>query len=531
MKKILIIIVTLIVAIITMAYLYFSGLNSEQKNNDSSLYAATMNSAFIFSFENDKSILDILKAQDLFKEIAGEEKFSELESLKAYILSVPEINHSIDKQAVYISLIPGENKNIDFLYSTQIKPEISIGQLRKTLKDHSIETGDKENLISMQLPDSSIFYLGIKDNLLLLSDAAKPISDVLSSSLNRNSKFVDYIKSNSRITKNSLAEVYINFELMPSLLKAVIPGKLTGELSLLNNQRTFACLTYNFSKEKILLTGTTTFNDDLGYYHLFDRLNAQKINITNILPENTANYSVFAIDNYTNWKRSLDEWFTGIKDDQHISETINTYNEKYRINLDQVFPRYFKNQFISFQLSTTEKIGAIELSNGDKVAQLLLDLTTEYNPDIKILKEDNLLYAYFGEPLKKFKRPFYCIIDNYMVFSNHASSLQSFLNSYKSNKLLINNPDYSAATDQLANTANISYFIDLKNSADIFLKNLYQPYYKQIRDEKGLKNYTSFIYQLSGDNGKFQTNILISKKIKLSPDNNSLQTDSIISIP
>ncbi|TKC09029.1 hypothetical protein [Pedobacter frigoris] len=531
MKKILAIIITLIAAIITMAYLYFSGLNSELKNNDSSLYAATTNSAFVFSFENDKSVLDILKAQDLFKEIAGDDKFSELESLKTYILSVPEINYAIDKQAVYISLIPGSDKNVDFLYSTQVKSGISIDQLRKVLKDHSIEIVNKENLISIRLPDSNIFYLGIKDNLLLLSSTTKPIINVLSSSINKSSKFVDYIKSNSRITKNSVAEVYINFELMPSLLKAVMPGKLTGELSVLDNQHAFANLTYNFSKEKILLTGTTTPNDDNSFLHLFAGLKAQKISITNILPENTANYSVFAIDNYTNWKKSLNEWFTVVKDDQSTSKIIKTFNEKYRINPDQIFPKYFKNQFITFQLNTAEKIGAIELSNGDKVTQLLLDLSTEYSQDIKVLKEDNLLYAYFGEPLKKFKRPFYCIIDNYMVFSNNASSIQSFLNSYKNNKLLINNQDYSTAIDQLANTANISYFIGLKNSSDIFLKNLYQPYYKQIKNENGLKNYTSFIYQLSGDNGKFQTNVLINKKIKLSPDSNSLQTDSIISIP
>src|SRR5690606_29106601 len=123
----------------------------------------------------------------------------------------------------------------------------------------------------------------------------------------------------------------------------------------------------------------------------------------------------------------------------------------------ETFPRYFKDQLITFQLNTSEKIGALNLSNGDKLTQLLLDLSDSYDEQIKVLKEPDLLYAYFGQPFEGFKKPFYVILDNYMIFANNASTISSFLNSYANNKLLINKPNYISANNQLPGNSNIVF--------------------------------------------------------------------------
>lgn len=508
--------------------MYFSGLNSQREDNDSSLYAATVNSAVIFSFQNDKSIFDILKGQNVLQEVIGENNYTQLQSIKDHILSAPDLNRIIGKQNIYISLIPGKNKQIDLLYSTQINSGANKNLLINALSAAKLQLDSSQKTTTITLPDSSVFYLGIKGNLLLLSSSAQPVSNVLSATINGSNKFVQYIKSTSRLTKNSLAEVYINFKDLPKLLKATMPGKLNGELSVLDNSNAFASLVYNFSKEKVLLTGSTQSNQSNDYYDLFATSNAQKITITNILPENTANYTVFAIENYTNWRQNLEGWFTGQKELNATTDILKNINLKYHIDPNQIFPKYFKDQLITFQLSTTEKIGAINLSNGEKVDQLLLDLSTDYGDGIKIFKESDLLYSYFGEPFKKFKRPYYIIIDNYMVFANNASTVQSFLNSYKNNRLLINKESYINSVNQLPNTSSISFFVDLSNSSNIFLKNIYLPYYKHITTEKGLKNYQSFTYQLNGDNGKFQTNVLMNRKQQpLTLDSLKLENDSL----
>ncbi|MDR6782948.1 hypothetical protein ABIE26_000564 [Pedobacter africanus] len=522
MKKILISIVILFAAIVTMAYLYFSRLNKDQNITDMGLHAAAASSGFIFSFQNDKGVTDILKEQQLFEEILGADKYKLLTTLKKHLFNLPGVSQALDQQKVYISFVAGNKQEIDFLCSTQLGNQENMKQLFASLQRGKIQVQTTKEISRLVLPDSTVFYLGLKQNLAILSHSEQQVQAALTKDTEKKAdKFISYIQENNRFTKNSLAQLYIDFNHVPELLKNIIAGKLNGELAVLNRQNAFASLSYNFSRDKVLLTGTTIVNDQNSYYNLFSSLQSKKISIQNILPANTSSYTIFAIDAYAPWREKLNGWFLSQQEDKKISKRISDINAGYHLNLDDLFPKYFKDQFITFQLSTSEKIGAISLTNGDKMMQLLLDLSEDYNEHIKTFKEADLLYVYFGLPFSNFKKPYYTIIDNYMIFANNVGTLESFLNSYTNNHLLISNPAYISASNQLPESSNLIFYIDHHNSATIFQKHIFLPYYNHFLAEKGLKKYESFTCQLSGDKGKFQTNILINKQ----PD--VLQKDSL----
>lgn len=513
MKKIIISIVVLLVAIVTMAYLYFSRLNAAHNSTDIGLHAATASSAMIFSFENQKGITDILKEQPLFSELLGTEKYKQLSSIKKHLLAIPKVNQETENQYVYVAFVPGSRQETDFLCFTQLHNPAHTPQLLHALKAGGTQMENLKGVFKLTLSDSTVFFMAIKENLIVLSNAQQQITTVLAKNLdNKPDKFAEYIRSSTRFNKNSLAQLYINFNTLPVLLKNIIAGNLNGGLQLLSNQDAFAALNYNYSKDKVLLTGTTATNNPNSYYQLFSELQPQKISIHNLLPVNTATYTIFAIDDYLPWRKKLGSWLSNEKNDKQVSHLIETINTTYHLNLDDIIPKYFKDQLITFQLSTAEKLGAINLTNGDKLMQLLIDLSTDYNDEIKVLKETGILYAYFGLPFEGFKRPYYTILDNHMVFANNAATLQSFLNSYKNNQLLINKANYINAGNQLPGNSSISIYIDHANAAELLRKNINANYYRNIQSDKGLKNYDSFTYQLSGDNGKFQTNILINKQ-------------------
>lgn len=520
MKKIAIIIGLFLIAIIAMAYLYFSRLNADRNTSDISLHAATSSSGLIFSFENEKEITDILKEQPLFSEILGEEKYKQLSSIKKHLLTLPMVNQETANQYIYIGFVPNNKQKMDFICFTQLHNPTYAHQIINAIRTGGTNIEPLKNLSKLTLADSTICYIAIKENLVILSNSSEQVSAYLAKPKGKTNEFADFINTNNKINKNSLAQLYINFNKLPGVLKNIVAGKLNGELSVFNKQNAFATLTYNYSKDKLLLTGTTISNDQNNYYNLFSDQEAQKTNIQNMLPANTSSYTLFAIDNYSEWQKKLKIWMNN-KHDKKSSELIQDINTKYHLNLDEIIPKYFKNQIITFQLSTSEKIGAINLSNGDKLSQLFIDLSNNYDDDIKVLKEEGILYAYFGLPFESFKKPYYIIFDNYMVFANHASTLQAFLNNYDNNQLLINTPNYISAANQLPGNSSISFYLDHNNSNEIIRKNVYLPYYKHVQSEEGLKNYDSFTYQLNGDKGKFQTNILLNKQPQV------LQKDSL----
>lgn len=503
MKKIYITLVVLITATIAMAYLYFSNLNTKAAANDLSLNTATANTAIVFSFDNEKSFYEILDGQDLFERILGRQKSNQLSAIKENLAQATQIYNETNGQKVYVSLLAGQNNNIDFLISTQTKTTID---LQKAIKNN-IKTTAIGKLYQVQLNDSTTCFLSVKDNLILISNTENAIYNALTFKNTSNQNFVNYIKANSLYTKNSLANLFVDFNTVPSLLKNILNTNLSGELSVFDKQDAFATLNYNFSKDKLLLTGTTEIKKN-NYYNLFSNIGEQKIFIDAILSEKTANYTLFTIKDYVSWRKALDKLRTN--ETTEIEQNITKIQQNYGIDLTKIFTTYFKNQFISFQLKSGEKLAALALTNGEKANQLLLDLSTEYKDPIRIFKEDKIPYYFFGTPFKNFKKPFYVIIDNYLVMANNASSIESFLNDYQNNKLLVNDKNYINLKNQLSPLGTISFYVSNSNSNSIFGKNIKPIYDKQYQSKLGLNKFSAFCYQLSGDNGKFLTNFLLT---------------------
>lgn len=512
MKKIVILTSILFLGVTFMAYLYFSKLGNENDAKDLALQSATNNAALVFSFQNDKGFYDVMEGQQLIQQVLGSDKMNLLRQLKSGIIDDNLLNKYLKDQQVYISVLPDSNKTLNFLITLQIQPDNDIKKFYGVLKTKKSITENSKELYTVKLNDSLSVFLGVHGQVLTVSTSLKLINDA-NVRLTEN-PFTEYIKENNHQIKNVLAHVYINFNQAPLLLKNIIAGNINGEIAVFNKQNSFAVLNYNFSKEKILFSGNTELKDPQNYLKLFENTAAQNTAIQNVLPDNTANYALYAYDEYNKWLKKLNTWQEQTKISDKTSAVIKKIKDEYRIDLNTIFPVYTKNQFILFQLSTTEKLGAISLSNGEKVKQLLLDVSADYSEDIKLFKASDILYSYFGEPFKKFGRPYYTIVDNNLIVANNASTIQSFLNDYKNNRLLIQTPQYLDAVNQISTTSNVSYYINTKNSADIFRNNVQPGFYKHLRADSGLKKFDTFYYQMSAERNKFITNLLLNKYLK-----------------
>jgi hypothetical protein len=512
MKKIVILTSALFLGVAFMAYFYFSKLGTDNDAKDLALQSATNNAALVFSFQNDKGFYNIIEGQQLLQQVLGEEKMNLLKQLKTSIIDDNILNRYLKDQQIYISVLPDSNKTLNFLITLQIQQDNDLKKFYEQLKLKKAITENSKELYMVKINDSLSVYLGIHNQVLTVSTSLKLINDA-NVRLTEN-PFTEYIKENNRQIKNVLAHVYINFNQAPLLLKNIIAGNINGEIGIFNKQNSFAVLNYNFSKEKILFSGNTELKDQQNYLKLFENTAAQNTSIQNILPDNTANYALYAYDDYSKWLKKLNSWQAQTNGTSKTNAVIKNIKDEYRIDLNAIFPAYTKNQFILFQLSTTEKLGAISLTNGEKLKQLLLDVSADYNEDIKLFKSSDILYCYFGEPFKKFGRPYYTIVDNNLVVANNASTVQSFLNDYKHNRLLIQTPQYLDAVNQISTTSNVSYYINTKNSTDIFRNNIQLPFYKHLRADSGLKSFDTFYYQMSADKNKFITNLLLNKYLK-----------------
>lgn len=512
MKKIYIILATLFIVVSGMSYAYFSNLNAAGVKSDLSLKLVAKNAGLVFSFQNDKSVVELLQSQNLFSKIIGMDKTAALDSLRN-ALNIPEVNAMFQDQNVFIGFYPGEKKNLDFMISMQIDPEIEEASIRERLKTARLTLKSYSTYFQFQLPDSSTYYLSLQNRAVLIATSAKLIDQLLADKKkDAEDEFVTFIQKSDRLSKNSLASLYINYKQLPGLMKSITPYFNRGELSILNNQEAYARLSYNFSKEKVYFSGETQVFNTNSYFSLYANLKPEKMALDKILPANTANFTLYAFGDYRIFHHALQKWFISRKEEKNVREKINGINQQYRLNLDDIFLKYINSQAVTFQLENKQKLAAIKLNNGDKVEQLLLDLSDDYDGNIRLLKEPDLLYFYFGEPFKKFNKPYYLILNNYLVLAPYASSLQDLQNNYQNNELLIMDRTYNEVLKQLPSTANILFYMDNKRSQNITINTIYPTYYNQFRSNDGLKFFDGFVYQLSGDQGSFQTNLLLNSR-------------------
>ena len=120
----------------------------------------------------------------------------------------------------------------------------------------------------------------------------------------------------------------------------------------------------------------------------------------------------------------------------NLNETIDQIRNETGINVDRDIKKYSAYEFITFQLSTQERFGAIQLTNGRQMQFFMDPISLEYAGNIRQLAYPRVLYYYFGDAFKQFNKPFFAIVDNQMIVSNSARALQRYLNRYSRNLLI-----------------------------------------------------------------------------------------------
>ena len=64
--------------------------------------------------------------------------------------------------------------------------------------------------------------------------------------------------------------------------------------------------------------------------------------------------------------------------------------------------------------------------------------------------------------LENMKNPYYTYVDDYVVFSNKAASLLSFVEDYEQKNLLKNNPGFENALSYLKSSSTIFLYTDVR---------------------------------------------------------------------
>lgn len=522
MNKIILTTSLLLVAVFTVAYLYFSSISADSHDNDKALSLITNDAALILTFKNDKSIYEIFNDYTVFDAIVGSKKKEELSALKSLLQDSKTVFENTSGEDIFLSFHPLKGDSVAFLWTMALpqgleKPDLIEGLQRNSdvqIKESKI--GETDIIEADVKSLRRIFYLHVSQDVISGSFSKVVMINSLDPKTEKiGPRLIEEVNRSTRQSQNSPASVFINFPSSIPFLAKFFRNKLSGNFTLLNRFNAIATLNMNFKSDALMLNGITeTDTTKQNYINLFLHQKAVNNPIKRIVPDNTANYIAYGVSDYHIFHQDLKGLLKARNELEKLKVNLDLIRNETGIDVDRDIKKYWGNEFITFQLSTQEKFGGIQLTNGRQMQFFMDPISSEYADNIRHLDYPGILYYYFGDAFKQFNKPFFAIVDNQMIVSNSARALQRYSNRYRRN-LLHTNQGFINFDQLVADNSNISVFVHTRNSGSNIKSQLKPAYASNFKSgEFGLNEFYGFSYQLSSENYHFFTNFYAGYKEK-----------------
>ena len=527
MKTIIGITSALFIAVLSVAYLYFSNLNVKNRSNNQILSEIPSDASVIFQHQNDQSLYDIFKDYTIFDTIVGPQKKEDIHWLTNYLMSNVTLKTVMSGQKVFLSFHPSKTDSVDFLWSMQLKEKLNEEDIRK------ISVSDPSNqILTFQETEQDIFLIKNKTrNRPFYFAIVKGIvrgsfnKDLLFRSLDKNSEkidpeFIKTINEGVRKDENALVNLFINYN-RQGFLQPFFRNNLSGNFEILQSFSGFSSLSLNYKNDDLIYNGLTNIlNKKNNYTRLFLNQTPVKNTIKTILPYNTSNALVYGLSSYTLFHDELSGLFKDRKELDTLNKQMGKITSETGVNPDRDLQKLWGNELSTIQLSTYENLAIIKVTNGTQMQFFLEPLSSTYSETIRKINFESLFYNYWGDPLKKYAKPFYMISDNLLILSNSPGTLQRYLKDYNSEKFLLKTESFRQFDQLVGDQSNISFILHFSNSASI-LKNLLKRNYAENfgNDKHGIKDLYAVSYQLASNKDHFFTNFYTGyKKSATTPD-------------
>jgi hypothetical protein len=527
MKTIIGITSALFIAVLSVAYLYFSNLNVKNRSNNQILSEIPSDASVIFQHQNDQSLYDIFKDYTIFDTIVGPQKKEDIHWLTNYLMSTVTLKTVMSGQKVFLSFHPSKTDSVDFLWSMQLKDKLNEEDIRK------ISVSDPSNqILTFQETEQDIFLIKNKTrNRPFYFAIVKGIvrgsfnKDLLFRSLDKNSEkidpeFIKTINEGIRKDENALVNLFINYN-KQGFLQPFFRNNLSGNFEILQSFSGFSSLSLNYKNDDLIYNGLTNIlNKKNNYTRLFLNQTPVKNTIKTILPYNTSNALVYGLSSYTLFHDELSGLFKDRKELDTLNKQMGKITSETGVNPDRDLQKLWGNELSTIQLSTYENLAIIKVTNGTQMQFFLEPLSSTYSETIRKINFESLFYNYWGDPLKKYAKPFYMISDNLLILSNSPGTLQRYLKDYNSEKFLLKTESFRQFDQLVGDQSNISFILHFSNSASI-LKNLLKRNYAENfgNDKHGIKDLYALSYQLASNKDHFFTNFYTGyKKSATTPD-------------
>ena len=495
------------IPLILILIILFIGYNSYKevsRNSENPLNIIPTNAALILKFNDASKIYTNLNSNDIWGHLRN---ISLIDSINNPIKKISDFynqNSLIFKShTLFISFHKVGANNSSLLFSSNFERKSITNNtqindlLGKLIKEWQY---NNQPLYELQ-QENKILFASFKNDIVFFSENKMLVEDAIRASVSKeklllnprfNSTYKTINKSaeiNLFINYNSLIE-YTNIFTNKSILNSDFSGWTSTDLSVKN--------------KIITANGFSAINNISNYTDIFSNQSSGKINIVNVIPENT---SILISIGFDKAKKLFDQknkilqiqnnFWNWDKHRKQIQDSCNVnYNEfinelQGEAGIFNTSSNQSKQQQYTF-FKSKNSITASSLIQG-----LISDRKTYAKYTINTIKDANITAQLFGDIFNS-TTPYFINIEDYFIFSSTIASLEYLIDNYTSNNTLANSQHFNNYKNYLSSKSNFFLYINPGKTAISLKEKLQSSYRKDITfNIDSIVKFTAFSLQIS----------------------------------
>lgn len=488
MKKAVIVIASILVAAI-LIFVYFFYLQPVKKNNP--LIAVPENASILFHMENpfdqwneiaDNAIWNYLKTDPFFKELG-----QELDSLTVDMQSNKGLYELVMNRPMVMSIHKTRPTDYDFLYVIDLQRATQFNFIKNYIRNFSEDIEkvytrnykDQEIIEVTFTNDPSRYYLYIYENLLSVSSThtlvEKSIDQLKTPVLVRDLDFVDVSKA---LGSNDI-NMYVNYQQLADYLTIWMDDSSesgNGFLSMLKysgmsleaNDETFSVEGYSVVQQEKANMFSALMNSGTG-----------EIGAGVIVPDNASYFMSLGFGDAQDFYNEMIKVLQAEEDGASYLKSKEKIEGYLNISIEDDFLSWMEDEIALIQLNSNSNKNKVELAVAVKHAGIddtkerltyIEEQIKKKTPvkfkgisykgyDIHFLSIKGFFKLMFGNAFEAIDKPYYIIMEDYVVFSNSPRTLAKIINAKAENRTLDNTKEYALFMENFDYESNLFVYL------------------------------------------------------------------------
>ncbi len=482
----------------------------------------------------------------VWNSLQKDEEWAELgkkvEALNQSLTDYEKIIDVIGKRSIYISAHPYRKSDHDYLVIVDTDGIIAFQKWVNAL-GNTTKRPYKDATIFEMLDNSSkdTFYYTFIDGFLVgsytYSLVEASISERQEPELSRSFEFLDVKKE---ALGNGLLRLYVNYQASyPYLTKT--QGKEIMDPIVANLPFYFSGLYFNIEKESLFLEGKTNYIDSLHtYFTIFPESGEGSFESPKVLPARTAALYSFGFDSFADFYKSLED---KLKSPSEYGKDYDKYKKRIEgfldIDLEKDFVDWLGDEMVIAQLESRQKVPTPQVAfilkaKSSKLAKKKMDYLTRQikrktpvkfklinykGYSINFMSVKGFFKLILGKLFDRFDKPYYTIIDEYVIFANEPQVLRRFIDDYIDENTLAKQIPFQNFVERIDDEHSALIYFQLPllyGSMKNIASNEFLDYLKKSKGILG--DFPQMGMQVSPAGEMLKTKILLSQKVFILPD-------------